>query len=203
MDHMVKDLVAVARRQAGFLFALVTVSMVELGCQTVEVRSTADTNTDFSRFETFNFAAPSAAAGRPHLTEQNRQRIQAAVIEEMARRGCRLDGQAQLLFSIGLGTSIETYNRGDPTVQGGSMAANLSREYGLEYDRALGDQEMVHYTEGTLSFRAVETKRNRLVWEGQALGVLYGNLPDEEVQKRIHEAVRAVFTKFPIKPKRQ
>jgi hypothetical protein len=179
------------------------VASSEVGCRTVEVRSTADTQTDFSHFETFNFAAPTAEeGGRPQLTEQNRQRIEAAVVEEMAKRGCRLTEQPELLFSIDLGTSAESYNRADPTVDAGSMGANLSRHFGLRNDSDMGSQAVVGYTEGTLSFRAVETQRNRLVWEGQASGVRYGNRPDDEVQKRIHEAVRAVFAKFPIRPKK-
>ncbi len=79
--------------------------------------------------------------------------------------------------------------------------ANLSRHYGLKYDEGSGSQPVVNYTEGTLSFRALETKQNRCVWEGLAIGVLYQNRPGEQVQKRIQEAVEAVFAKFPIKPR--
>lgn len=110
--------------------------------------------------------------------------------------------QPDLLFSIDLGSSVGTYNRQNPSVGDQSMAANLSREYGLQHDRNLGDQATIHYNEGTLSFRAFETKGNNLVWRAQASGVLYGNRTDEEVQKRIREAVQAVFAKFPIKPKK-
>ena len=202
---MMDRLAVVARRPAGFLvrISILTVSVVELGCQTDEVRSSADAKTDFSHFQTFNFAAPlPASGGHPQLTEKDRQRIQAAVVDEMARRDCRLAEQPELFFSIDLGSSVESYNRQNPTVGDQSMAANLGREYGLQYDRNLGDQATVQYNEGTLSFRVFETKGNRLIWKAQASGVLYGDRTDAEVQKRIQAAVQAVFAKFPIKPKK-
>jgi len=192
-------------RLARFLIALVLVCVAQLGCQTVAVRSNADPRTDFSLIETFNFAAPSSSAStnttHPQLTEQNRQRVRAEVIKEMARRDCRLAEQPRLLISIDLGSTAETYDRANPTVSGDSVGANLSRHYGLKYDKTQGDQPVVSYNEATLSFRAFDTKQDRLVWTGQAVGALFQNRPDDAVQKRIQEVVRSVFDKFPKTPK--
>ena len=182
--------------------ALMVVSLVGFGCQTVAVRSGVEPNTDFSRYHTFNFAEPSKTPDHPHLTQTNRLRIQSAVIQEMAKRGCRQADQPDLLFYIDFATSVETYDKSDPTVQSGSIGANLSTYYGLLYDDKLGSQPVVNYTEGTLSFRVVDTKQNRSVWEGVAKGVLYQDRPDDLVQKRIREAVQAVFAKYPVKPGR-
>ena len=180
--------------------ALAVLCMVGFGCQTVHVRSGVEPNTDFSSYHTFNFAEPSKSPDSPHLTETNRSRIESAVVEELEKRGCRHADHADLLFSIDFATSVQTYDKSNPTVEGGSMGANLSAHYGLMYDDKLGSQPVVNYTEGTLSFRAVDTKQNRLVWEGVAKGVLYQDRPDPLVQKRIREAVQAVFAKYPIKP---
>jgi hypothetical protein len=119
----------------------------------------------------------------------------------MTRRNCRLAEQPQLLISIDLGSIAETYDRANPTVSGDSVGANLSRHYGLKYDKTQGDQPVVNYNEGTLSFRAFDTKQDRLVWTGQAVGALFQNRPDDAVQKRIQEVVRSVFDKFPKPPK--
>ena len=181
------------------LAALLAFCLFANGCHTLDVESSTDKGTDFSRFHTFNFAQPSTSPEQPHLTEQNRQRIQSAVVEEMTKRSWRLADKPDILFSIDLGTSVKTYNRANPTVESGSLGANLSQHYGLKYNSD-SSQPVVNYTEGTLSFQAYATNPNRLVWEGQALGTLYQNRPDEQVQKRIREAVKAVFERFPVKP---
>ena len=182
-----------------FLASLLAMCLFANGCHTLDVESTTDKETDFSRFHTFNFEKPSTSTNQPHLTEQNRQRIQSAVVEEMTKRSWRLADKPDILFSIDLGTSVKTYNRANPTVESGSLGANLSQHYGLKYNSD-SSQPVVNYTEGTLSFQAYATNPNRLVWEGQALGTLYQNRPDEQVQKRIREAVKAVFERFPVKP---
>src|SRR3974390_879143 len=122
------------RRQYGFLLACAMLSVFDLGCSTVQVQTTTDPHTDFSKFNTFNFAEPPQSPGQSHLTQQNRLRIQDAVAAEMARRACRLADQPQLLISFDLGTSVESYNRANPTVESGSMRDNLGRQYALQYD---------------------------------------------------------------------
>src|SRR3974390_3125163 len=189
-----------SKRQVLFPVVLVALFLIANGCHTVNVQSSTDKETDFTRFHTFNFAEPSASTNQPHLTEQNRQRIQSAVVDEMAKRSWRLADKPDILFSIDLETSVKTYNRGNPDVESGSLGANLSQHYGLKYDSNSGSQPVVNYTEGTLSFEAYATNPKRLVWEGQAIGTLYQNRPDEQVQQRIHEAVQAVFERFPVKP---
>jgi hypothetical protein len=189
------------RGQFGVLLACAMLSIVEFGCSTVQVQTTTDPQTDFSKFNTFNFAEGSQSPGQLHLTQQNRLRIQDAVAAEMARRACRLVSEPELLFYFDLGTAVEAYNRSNPTVESGSMRANLGREYGLQYDKNLGDHAQVNYIEGTLSFRVFDAKQNRLIWQGQAVGVLYQNRPDQEVQDRIQRVVKGVFAKFPIRPK--
>jgi hypothetical protein len=166
----------------------------------LEVHSAADPNVDFSLFKTFNFAPPSTNAGPLLLTEQNRSRIQSAVIQEMADRPCQLSDHPDLLFAIDLEKATKSYDKSNPEVDSGSVGANLSRHYGITYNETLGSQSVVDYTEGTLSVRARDTKQNRVVWEGHAIGVLYQNRPDNQVQQRIHEAVKAIFAQFPLKP---
>jgi hypothetical protein len=170
-----------------------------LGCHTVDVRSGSEPQTDFSRFHTFNVAeAPSS--DHPQLTGTNRMRIQSAVTAEMIRRGFQLEEQPELLFSIHLASAEKTYNKSNPSVEGDSLGANLSKHYGLVYNKELGAEPVVDYTEGTLSLKAFDTKENRLVWEGSAVGMLHQNRPDEQVKKRIQEAVHAIFAQFPVKP---
>jgi hypothetical protein len=183
----------------GFL-AVVLMAVGVSGCRTVDAGSTADKGTDFTRFHSYSYTQPDTSAGHTNLSELNRQRVQAEVDAEMARRLLRPAVEGDLVFLISLATAEATYDRADPTVESGSMGANLSKHYGLRYDENSGSQPIVEYKEGTLLFRAMERSSNRTVWEGSANGVLYKNRSDEQVQKRIHEAVAAVFKNFPIQP---
>src|SRR5215472_16144667 len=159
-----------SKRRPRVLFrsALLALCLIANGCHTVNVESSTDKETDFTRFHTFNFAQPSTSTNQLQLTEQNRQRIQSAVVEEMAKRSWHLADKPDILFSIDLGTSVRTYNKSNPSVESGSLGANLSQHYGLAYNS--GSQPVVNYTEGILSFEAHSTNPKRLVWEGQAIG---------------------------------
>ena len=117
-----------------FLSSLLALCLFANGCHTLDVESTTDKETDFSRFHTFNFAEPSTSTNQPLLTEQNRQRLQSAVVEEMAKRSWHLADKPDILFSIDLATSVKTYNKANPTVESGSLGANLSQHYGLKYN---------------------------------------------------------------------
>src|SRR5215472_10446583 len=99
-----------------FLTGLLALCLFANGCHTLDVESTTDKETDFSRFHTFNFAEPSTSTNQPLLTEQNRQRLQAAVVEEMAKRSWHLADKPDILFSIDLATSVKTYNKANPAV---------------------------------------------------------------------------------------
>jgi len=48
-----------------------------------------------------------------------------------------------------------------------------------------------------LAVRAVDVKQNRKVWEGIATGLLDRNLPEKQLEARIHEAVSGMFRDFP------
>jgi hypothetical protein len=185
--------------------ALLALCLGGVGCQTaqVQVRSQADPKADFSQFRTFNFAEHSSTTNSPQLTEQNWMRIRSAAVRELEKRGFQLADQPDLQFSIALGTSAKSYDKSSPSVESGSLGGNLSKHYGLVYNENLSSQPVVNYTEGTLSFRALDRRQDRLVWEGLAIGVLYQNRPDEQVQKRIQEAVEAVFAEFPVSQQRK
>src|SRR5262249_8514063 len=152
-----------------------------------------DEKTDFSRFHTYNYAEPSPAAVNPRLTEANRRKLEAEVDAEMKKRGFQLASQPDLVFTITLKTSETNYNRASPEVESGSLGANLSKYYAMRYDKNANGQAVVDYTEGTLVFRALDRASDRVVWDGAAMGALYENRPEDEVRKRIHEAVESVF----------
>jgi hypothetical protein len=169
------------------------------GCHTAEVSSKAKPGTDLSRYQTFNFAETDPSNNPPVLTEQHRQSIQSAITDEMSKRAYTLAQDPALLFAFELETSTNQYNRAQPGVESGSLGSNMSQHYGLKYDQSLGSQPVVNYTEGALLVRALDSKQNQVVWEGEAVGVLYNNRPPDQVEARIREVIKALFAKFPEK----
>jgi hypothetical protein len=168
------------------------------GCHTAQVTAMAKPGADLSRYQTFNFAAVSSN-NPPVLTEQYRRSMESAIIDEMTKRSYVLGKEPDLLFAIELATSVGQYNKSTPTVESGSLGSNMSRHYGLMYDQSLGSQAVVDYTQGALLVRALDTKQNQVVWEGEAVGVLYNNRPTEQVEARIREVMKQLFAKFPEK----
>ena len=167
------------------------------GCRTVDVSSRLDATADFGRFQTFNFAETAPPNSSPQISLENWKQIQSAVADEMTRRSYQVSSSPDLQIVIRLGTAAKSYNKSNPSVESGSIGANLGRHYGLVYDPNLGTEPEVSYTEGTLLFQALDTQQQRPVWEGTAVGVLHGNRTPAQVQERIREAVGRVFAKFP------
>ncbi|HAD13937.1 MAG TPA: hypothetical protein DCF33_16045 [Saprospirales bacterium] len=66
------------------------------------------------------------------------------------------------------------------------------------YDRCNRVQP-VHYREGTLIIDFIDSRTGNQVWRGAAVGVL-DNMKPEEADLRVHQAVEAIFRKFPEKP---
>lgn len=51
------------------------------------------------------------------------------------------------------------------------------------------------YTEGTLVIFVSDVKKNQVVWQGSALGIL--NIPPQKMKKIIDRTVQQIFKKFP------
>jgi hypothetical protein len=64
------------------------------------------------------------------------------------------------------------------------------------------DRTDVHqYTEGTLNVDVVDVQRNRLVWEGVAVGTVGRSTPDKR-GAQIDAAVAAIFAQYPYRAAR-
>lgn len=70
---------------------------------------------------------------------------------------------------------------------------------GGRYDRC-NRIRPVQYHEGTLIIDLIDTKDGAQVWRGAAVSILNNMMPNE-VDDRIKSAIKAIFKKFPAKPK--
>jgi Domain of unknown function (DUF4136) len=167
------------------------------GCATVEVRTAHSTGTDFSRLQTFNFKEPVQES--PYFTKVNQDRVREAIVDELGKHGLRLSGHPDLLVGFYSTVAQKTFATGDSNAPKRSVAQTMKKHYGFVFGEGkdLNQQGEIEYKEGTLVVDLVEAKTERLVWQGTARGVLYENQPDENVERRIREAVRRILKNYP------
>jgi len=168
-----------------------------VGCGTVEVRSAIDSRADFSRYHTYNFTDSAQRSDLRYFTITNEVRIKAAIAREMKALSFQLADPPDLEICLYLQTVERTYDKSNPAAGTGSVVSDLKRHYEFRYDEHWRSQSAVQYTEGNLVVRAVDTLRGRVVWESIATGVLHENRSEAQIEERIHEAIKAMFKKFP------
>ncbi len=179
------------------LVLLGVLCQLEVGCGTVGTRSDKAAGVNLLQYHTFDFAEARQASDLRFFTPTNEARVKAAIRGELEKRGLRLAEPADLKVCVYLKTKTKTFDKENPSVETGSLASDLRTYYGLLYGNDWGTQDVVTYQVGTLVVHAVDVKQNRKVWEGIATGLLDRNLPEKQLEARIHEAVSGMFRDFP------
>ena len=188
------------------LFTLVVVLAFAGGCATapsVRVESKVKESTDFARYRTFAFKDSEGTFDPAYFSPANQKRVRDSIAAELIQRGLEPGQTPDLQVSIYLRIAEKQYDKVAPTLDNGSMRYNLRNYYGFYYgyDKSWADKNQIQYQEGTLVIDVVDATANVLVWEGIAVGVLYTQRSDQQIQGRVHEAVRAVFKDFPRRPR--
>lgn len=160
---------------------------------TPDVYTNVDRQADFGQFKTFGFFDPLATDRSGYETTESRY-LKAAVEREMKLRDIRLAEDPDLRVNFFINTNEKVQSRSSPTA--GAYYGYRGARYG-----AWGGYETTidQYTEGTLNIDIVDTRTNRLVWEGTIVGKV-----TDEVRNNLEavadEAVREIFTRFPVPP---
>jgi hypothetical protein len=168
------------------------------GCATgPRITSEADPEADFGSYRTFGFYAPLALEKEGYATPTT-DRIKAAARAQLESRGYTYTTQQPDLW-VNLNaymqerTDVTSY----PTVDYNYYYSYRARTYfAMPYWR---DQTQVHqYTEGTLNVDLVDRQKNRLVWEGIAVGRV-AKLKPAERAARIDSTLAEVFARYPYR----
>jgi hypothetical protein len=175
----------------------VVVLLVVSGCGTVDVRSTANSQVDFTQYRTFGFSSSSQPSDSGFFTPANRGRVQNAVRRQLEQRSYRLADSPDFLVTTFLITERKTYDKSNPQNETGSILEDVQKHYGLMNDESLGGRPIVQYTEGSLVVQVIDPRQHKLLWEGIASGVVNPRQTDKDVQARIEEAVSGMFAHFP------
>jgi hypothetical protein len=179
----------------GMLGAL---ALLLAGCATgPRITSEVDPEADFGSYRTFAFYTPLALEKEGYATPTT-DRIKAAARAQLESRGYTYTTQQPDLW-VNLNaylqerTDVTSY----PTVDYSYYYSYRARAYfAMPYWR---DQTHVRqYTEGTLNVDLVDRQKNRLVWEGIAVGRV-AKLKPAERAARIDSTLAEIFARYPYR----
>jgi hypothetical protein len=183
-----------SRRFSGWVLGICVLLLA--GCATgPEITSEADPEADFASYRTFGFYAPLALEKEGYATPTT-DRIKAAARAQLESRGYVYAAeQPDLWVNLNAYMQEKTDVSTIPTVDYNYYYSYRARSYfAVPYWR---DQTNVRqYTEGTLNVDLVDRTKNRLVWEGIAVGRVSKVKPEERAA-RIDSAVAEIFSRYP------
>lgn len=182
---------AVARLCA--LAALVLLTACATGPR---ISTEADPEADFSRYRSFAFYAPLAIEKEGYSSAAS-ERMKAAARAEMEARGYVFStDRPDLWVNINAYTQQRTDVSTMPSVDYAYYYSYRSRGYYVvPYWRDRTD--VYRYTEGTLNVDLVDAQRNRLVWEGIAVGRVSRTRDPAERDARINSTMADIFAQYP------
>lgn len=168
------------------------------------VISDQDNTVDFTQYKTFAWYVKEISPYKNDLYNNQiiESNVKNLVSAELKRRGFTVNTQnPDLIFDYEIVIEKKTeqvqtpvyshpYNYGYPNMNMGMYGYNSPGVF-------QGYQtQNVPYKEGTLSFKAVDKKTNRLIWQGYATETV----PDPQTyESQLPQAIREIFKKFPVK----
>lgn len=168
------------------------------GCATgPRISSEVDPEADFGSYRTFGFYAPLALEKEGYATPTT-DRIKTAARAQLESRGYVYAAeQPDLWVNLNAYMQEKTSVTSIPTVDYNYYYSYRARSYfAVPYWR---DQtEVRNYTEGTLNVDLVDRRKNRLVWEGIAVGRI-AKLKPEERAARIDATMTDIFARYPYR----
>ena len=185
--------------QRRFVLGMIGAFAVLLaGCASgPRISSEADPEADFGSYRTFGFYTPLALEKEGYATPTT-ERIKTAARAQMESRGYVFTtGQPDLWVNLNAYLQEKTDVSTIPTVDYNYYYSYRARSYfAVPYWRDQTDVRQ--YTEGTLNVDLVDRVKNRLVWEGIAVGRVSKSKPEER-GARIDSAMAEIFARFPYR----
>lgn len=180
-------------------FAAACAAVLLAGCATgPRITTEADPEADFARYRTFAFYSP-LAIERDGYTSAMSERMKAAARTQMESRGyVYSESSPDLWVNINAYTQRRTEVSSMPTVDYAyyySYRAN--RYFAVPYWRDRTD--VYRYTEGTMNVDLVDAARNRLVWEGIAVGRVTNTRDAAARDARIDSTMADIFAEYPYR----
>lgn len=185
-----------SRRFSGWVLGVCVLLLA--GCATgPEITSEADPEADFGSYRTFGFYAPLALEKEGYATPTT-DRIKAATRAQLESRGyVYTPEQPDLWVNLNAYMQKRTDVTSFPTVDYNYYYSYRARSY-FAVPFWHDETHVRQYTEGTLNVDLVDRRKNRLVWEGIAVGRI-AKLKPEERAARIDSTVSDIFARYPYR----
>jgi len=185
-----------SRRFSGWVLGICVLLLA--GCATgPEITSEADPQADFGGYRTFGFYAPLALEKEGYATPTT-DRIKAAARAQLESRGyVYTPEQPDLWVNLNAYMQKRTDVTSFPTVDYNYYYSYRARSY-FAVPFWHDETHVRHYTEGTLNVDLVDRRKNRLVWEGIAVGRI-AKLKPEERAARIDSTMAEIFARYPYR----
>ncbi|RYG05652.1 MAG: DUF4136 domain-containing protein [Chitinophagaceae bacterium] len=168
---------------AGFLFLL--------SCSTAKVVKTDKVaGVNFQSFKTFGFYKLEATGDTSSKFDFYSSLLKQAIARELTAKGyTQTSSDPDLLVNLGVVVKEETQTRQTDIREAPRYIGQ--RRYTWKSEEVPVGQ----YKTGTATVDLVESKQNRMVWQGTLEGIIPGNRKTYE--KEINKGVTALFAKFP------
>lgn len=185
-----------SRRFSGWVLGICVLLLA--GCATgPQITSEADPEADFGSYRTFAFYAPLALEKEGYATPTT-DRIKAAARAQLESRGyVYTPEQPDLWVNLNAYMQKRTDVTSIPTVDYNYYYSYRARSY-FAVPFWHDETHVRQYTEGTLNVDLVDRRKNRLVWEGIAVGRV-AKLKPEERAARIDSTVAEIFARYPYR----
>lgn len=157
------------------------------GCSGMNVDSSFDTNSKFSSFKTYSICTgdlrSESSNNGAYDNPETRELIKKAIENQIGKYYKLDDSDPDLLigFDVALKDRKVTYRNCRADKEGGGPVCTL---------------ETNNYTEGTLVIYATDLKRDAVIWQASANGVL--NDAPLKTGKLINKTVSRLFEEFPL-----
>jgi hypothetical protein len=175
-------------------FALL--SLMIIGCSSINTKYDYDPEFDFSKLKKFRFATDEESSKKDLLAQNPllKKRIQMAVKDVLQQKGFEFveGGGADFVVNLMAGTEEKTQVSSSPNVYYGWGYGYWGGYYGGS------NVTVTNYTEGTLLVDIIDTGKNQLVWRGILQDVIDNTATThEEKMEYITHIVTEVLQDFP------
>lgn len=163
-------------------------SVLLCACQSgPQIRSSGDTEADFSRYRTYGFV-PTPSTDTSQYSTLLTQYLKTAIAREMNSRGYKPADEPDLLVNFFVLAKDKLQVTRAPS-------AYYGYRRGLYATSAAYETDVQQYTEGTLTVDLVDASRKQLVWTGTAVGrIREAALKDP--QPAIDRVLPEIFAQF-------
>jgi hypothetical protein len=170
------------------LFFAVAFSLAS--CSSINVSYDIDKDANFTAYKTYGYTPEALALA---IGDLNRDRLLKAIDAEMAARGITKSDSPDAWIDL----IVKAQERVQATA---TNTGGYYGRYGWGGGMSTTHIDYNQYVDGTLFVNLIDKSTEKMVWQGRATKTLDENASPEKKETNIKNAVKMIFTKFPVKP---